>query len=233
MKFLRIIILINLVVLASCSGGSDNGNNPEDPILNPSAATLIFPENNKECTDGVVLNNTQSTINFQWNASENTDSYDIIITNLITNTSFTSTSNVNEKTLTLRRGTPFEWFIISKSSNSSNSATSAKYRFYNQGLGVENYAPFPAEASSPKRGSTIETGTTVTLQWSGADVDNDIESYEVFFGTETEPTTSLGTLTTNTVNATISSNLVYYWQVVTTDQKQNKSRSEVFQFKVE
>ena len=133
----------------------------------------------------------------------------------------------------MQRGTPYEWFVISKASGTNETATSAKFRFYNQGAGVENYAPFPAEALNPKRGSTIETGTTVTLQWSGADVDNDIESYEVFFGTETEPTTSLGTLTTNTVNATISSNLVYYWQVVTTDQKQNKSRSEVFQFKVE
>ncbi|WP_047416448.1 hypothetical protein [Cellulophaga sp. Hel_I_12] len=227
------LLLLIFILITSCGGSGGDDPNEATPVPNPSVATLLFPEDKKECTEGIVVNETQSTVNFQWTASENTDSYEVKLTNLNTNTSSTSTSNTNEKTISLQRGTPYEWFVISKASGTNETATSAKFRFYNQGAGVENYAPFPAEAINPKRGSTIETGTTVTLQWSGADVDNDIESYEVFFGTETEPTTSLGTLTTNTVNATISSNLVYYWQVVTTDQKQNKSRSEVFQFKVQ
>jgi len=229
----KLLVLFIFTLITSCGGSGGDDPMEPTPVPNPSVATLLFPEDKKECTEGIVVNETQSTVNFQWTASENTDSYEVKLTNLNTNTSSTSTSNTNEKIISLQRGTPYEWFVISKSNNSSATSSSAKFRFYNQGLGVENYAPFPAEASNPKRGSTIETATTVTLQWSGEDVDNDIESYEVFFGTETKPTTSLGTVTTNTVNAAISSNLVYYWQVITTDQQQNQSRSEVFQFKVQ
>ena len=234
MKFLRIIILTNLFVVASCSGGSDGGNNPAepDPVPNPSATTLIFPENNKECTEGFVLNGTQSAVTFQWNASQNTDSYNITVTNLNTNSSATSFSEVPEKTLTLLRGTPYEWFVISKSNGTSETAKSATFRFYNQGAGIENYAPFPANAISPKRGVTIANTTNVDLQWSGEDIDNDIENYEVLFGTDSNTLNSLGIITTNTVNVPVSSGTIYYWLVITKDNEGNTSKSEVFQFRV-
>jgi hypothetical protein len=230
MKSLYYTILLALIFLTSCGGES----NPEpDPIQNPSASTLIFPENNKECTEGSVLSELQSSVNFQWSASENTDSYSITVTNLNTNSSSTTTSSTTEKTITLQRGTPYEWFVTSKANGTAETAISSKFRFYNQGVGVENYAPFPAIAVTPARGITIAATANVTLQWIGEDVDNDIENYEVLFGTETNPVNSLGILTTNTVSVVTSSGTIYYWLVITNDQEGNKSRSEVFEFKVD
>lgn len=234
MRILNTTIGLGLFFLISCGGGSDGGGTPEpEPIPNPSASTLIFPENNKECTEGIVVSETQSTINFQWTASENTDSYVISVTNLNTNTSSNTTANSTEKTITLQRGTPYEWFITSKANGTTETASSAKFRFYNQGAGIENYAPFPAVAVSPARGITIAATANVTLQWIGEDVDNDIENYEVLFGMETNPINSLGILTTNTVNVAVSSGTVYYWLVITIDKEGNKSRSEVFEFRVD
>ncbi|SMC46903.1 hypothetical protein [Cellulophaga tyrosinoxydans] len=234
MKSLNYTILLALIFLTSCGGGSDGGSTTEpDPIPNPTAATLIFPENNKECTEGSVLNELQSSVNFQWSASENTDSYSLTVTNLNTNSSSTTTSSTTEKTITLQRGTPYEWFVTSKANGTAETAISSKFRFYNQGVGVENYAPFPAVAVSPKRGITLSTRTNVDLQWIGEDIDNDIASYEILFGTEIIPTNSLGSTTTNTMNTSVISGNVYYWVVITNDQEGNKSRSEVFEFKVD
>tara|TARA_R110000868_G_scaffold289544_5_gene549798 strand:- start:15201 stop:15902 length:702 start_codon:yes stop_codon:yes gene_type:complete len=232
MKTLYKIILVNLIFLASCGGSGSTPEPAPTPIPSPKASNLIFPENNKECTEGLVQGETQSTITFQWTSSENTDSYEINITNLNSNNTTKTTSNTNEKNITLERGTPYEWFVISKATGTTETSVSPTWRFYNQGLGIENYAPFPAQAINPKRGSTIGATASVTLEWSGEDIDNDIKNYEILFGTSANPTTSLGILTTNSITATVTSGLVYYWIVITTDNKENTSTSEVFEFKV-
>ena len=233
MKIAHIILLFSTLFILSCGGGSNGGENPDpEPIPDPSASTLIFPENNKECTEGTVINETQSSVTFQWTATENTDSYEIKLTNLNTDITFTSTSTTNQKEITLQRGTPYEWFVISKATATNETGTSAGFRFYNQGTGIENYAPFPAEATNPKRGANIASNSTVNLQWAGEDIDNDITSYEVLFGTETRPINSLGIVDTNTLVVAITSNTIYYWQIITIDRANNSSRSEIFEFRV-
>jgi hypothetical protein len=104
--------------------------------------------------------------------------------------------------------------------------------FYNEGPGIENYAPFPADVVAPKRGAQVENTGTVSLEWTGSDVDNDIDEYEVFFGTVNPPTNSLVTTTSTTTNTSVNANTVYYWYVVTTDVAGNTSTSETFEFKV-
>ena len=99
---------------------------------------------------------------------------------------------------------------------------------------IENYAPFPAIAITPQRGATITgTSSTVTLEWSTSDVDDDIVSYEILFDTVNEPTTSLGSTTNTTINASISTGNTYYWRVITKDSFDNTSNSELFEFRVE
>lgn len=215
------------------TGGGDDGDDDTPPTAAaPKAATLVFPDANTECNEGVVINDAQSEVDFKWDASADTDSYEVNILNLNTNQTKKSNSTTNSKVIAIDRGTPYEWFVISKATGTTETATSAKRRFYNQGAGVENYAPFPAEVVNPERGTTIATTTSVALEWTASDVDNDIESYEILFGTSTEPTTSLGTTTTNTMDATVASGSVYYWRVITTDSQGNSSDSEIFEFGV-
>lgn len=242
-----ISLFVSVLFLAGCSSsGSGDDDTPTPPsgggdddepieIMGPSAATLVFPEDNSECNTGVVNteDNTLSAVTFQWNASQNTDRYTITVTNLNTNTSNFANSDTNEVTVTIARGTPYSWSIISRGNATTETAESAVFRFYNEGPGIENYAPFPAEAVAPARGVNLPMSTaTITLEWSGSDVDNDITGYEVFFGTEENPTTSIGSGAETSIADVPVTTGTYYWTVVTTDSAGNTSTSEVFSFKI-
>lgn len=232
-KFYSFIILFLLV---ACGGESSTDGTPPPPVVAaPSAATLVFPADNTECNEGVIssTDETKSAVTFQWNESENTDSYEVNLRNINTNTSTKSNSTTNDATITIDRGTPYEWFVISKANGTNETASSAKAKFYNQGPGIENYAPFPAEAINPARGATIASASTVNLQWTASDIDDDIVGYSIFFGTDTDPTTEIGSTEESNLNASITSATTYYWRVLTTDSQNNTSTSEIFEFKVE
>ncbi len=225
-----------LAMAVACSGGGDGGGDTEPeptPVPAPSAATLVFPENNSECTEGEVLSEIQSLVRFQWNASQNTDSYQISLTNLETNTTALANSTTNEVELTLLRGVPYEWFVVSRANGTTETASSAVWRFYNAGPGISNYAPFPAEAVAPPRGATIDASATVTLQWSGNDVDNDIVSYDLYFGTSDPPDLFQADITGTSSEVSIATGQTYYWQVETKDSAGNRTNSELFVFRVE
>ncbi|MCE2613053.1 hypothetical protein LVD13_08730 [Flavobacteriaceae bacterium D16] len=234
---LRINILL-LAALTACGGSGDEpGTNSEpepDPIPVPSAATLIFPEDNSECTEGDIVNDSQSQVVFQWNESQNTDSYEVNLKDLSTDNFATTVSNTNSVRITLKRGNPYEWFVVSRANGTNETATSETWKFYNEGPGIENYAPFPAEAVSPERGASLSGITSVDLSWTGSDVDDDIVGYEVFLDTNTDPITSVGTSTEmNLAGVAVSAGNVYYWKVLTRDSQGNRSTSEVFQFRVD
>lgn len=234
MKILKITFAaLLLITLTACPGSKDDG--PGDGPLggDPGSVALVFPENNTECTEGKIESDTQSAITFQWQARENVDSYEVNIKNLEAGTSSKTVVNTNEADISLQRGVPYEWFVTSIVNGSEETANSETWRFYNQGSGTQNYAPFPAEAVHPLRGANVAAATTLDLQWKGSDVDNDISEYEVLFGTETVPTAALATTAESSANATIASGQTYYWRVVTKDGQGNTSRSDVFDFKVQ
>ncbi len=228
------LIAIAAFALSACGGGSnsDDGPDPTPEVPAPGAATLVFPDNNTECNEGVVLSETQSTVTFEWTASENTDTYEINLRNLNTNNIARTNSPINEAAITILRGTPYEWFVVSSANGTNVTSSSPTYRFFNQGPGIENYAPFPAEAVSPSRGATINNAGTVTLEWTASDVDNDIVSYDILFGTESTPTTSIGTVSETTLDASAMAGQVYFWRVITIDSENNSSQSEIFEFNV-
>ena len=230
-------ILMMAALMACSSGGDDPGPDPDpEPVqvAVPSAATLVFPDNNSECNEGVVINDTQSQVLFQWNSSQNTDSYEVNLKDLNTNNSSRTVSNTNSLNITLLRGNPYEWFVVSRANGTNETTSSATWRFYNEGPGVANYAPFPAVAVSPPRGATITSTGTVSLEWEGSDVDNDLVEYEVYFGTNTEADTLLETLADNTLETTVTTGqgIVYYWRVLSRDSAGNTSFSEIFEFRV-
>nr|WP_299344178.1 hypothetical protein [Allomuricauda sp.] len=244
MKSLNRIVFVPIAIICvlGCSSSSSNGddNPPTDddgPITSvspPTAASLVFPEDNTECNEGEIINETTSTVTFRWTASENTDTYTVSLTNLNTNETSTTSATTNEAPINLERGAPYEWFVISRANGSSETATSLAFRFYNEGPGVENYPPFPAEAVNPKRGENLNAATTnVRLEWSTSDIDGDVEAYEVFFGTDSASIPSLGTTNENSFSdILVTSGGTYFWYVISTDDQANSSTSEIFQFRV-
>jgi len=242
MKKWNALLLTGVLILmaAACGGsggGTDNGPSTDDDtgtVPDPTAATLVFPDNNETCNEGTALDDTRSTVTFQWNASQNTDRYRLTLRNLNTG----STSNVDatgtQIDITINRGTPYEWFVTSRANGTNATAQSATWRFYNEGPGITNYARFPAEAVAPARGATLVGVTSVDLSWTGSDVDDDIVDYEVFLDTNTDPSTSVGTTTASNIDGVaVSAGNTYYWKVVTRDSQSNSSTSEIFQFRVD
>jgi hypothetical protein len=202
--------------------------------LAPEKSTLVFPAQNQVCTQGAVVSATQSTITFKWNSAANAESYDLNLTNLFTGSTSTQTSNQAQMDITLARNTPYSWSIVSKSSKNTTTAQSDTWKFYNAGPGVVNYAPFPAEAVSPILGQTVTaTGGKITLSWTGSDADNDIVSYDVYFGTTTTPALYQANVTAMSVaNVTVTSGNTYYWKIITRDAQGNTSDAGIFSFKV-
>ncbi|VAV83197.1 hypothetical protein MNBD_BACTEROID02-1546 [hydrothermal vent metagenome] len=233
MKKLTIILVLTL--LYNCSSSSDDGGSTTPPVSQaPAIAVLTFPDNNQECNQGIEVNATQSSVTFTWNASANTDSYDIVLKNLDTNSILTFSSNTNDKAITIDKATPYSWYVVSKSITSTETAQSATWKFYNSGDPVESFAPFPADLIAPTMGANLNGITTVTLEWSGSDIDNDITGYDVFIDTTSPPTTQLGSnQTETTIDATVTAGNVYYWRVIITDSQGNNSESEIFSFRVD
>ena len=230
------IIKFSLIVFTSCAllscGGSDGDNSGGggEEIFDPTKASLIFPDNNEECTAGVVVSNTQAKVNFDWNKADHTNSYDLFIKNLNTNTTEEFSTSSDNLEVTIQRGTPYSWYVVSKSNETTTTATSETWKFYLAGEGVENYAPFPAELKTPTNGASIASAA-VTIEWAGGDVDNDIKEFDVYLDTNASPSTKLTTTSNEKLeNQSVAAGTTYYWKVVTHDDHGNTSTSEVYSF---
>jgi hypothetical protein len=237
-RLLFYVLASGVYLLASCSGGGDGDTTAEprsepEPVQVPSAASLIFPTNNSECNEGEIISNSQSRVLFQWNASRNTDNYQVNLTNLNTNSTSRIPSREPEAEITLLRGVPYEWFVVSLANGTNETASSPVWRFYNAGPGISNYAPFPAVALAPSRGATIPAAESVTLEWAASDIDDDISSYDLYFGTEDPPALLQEGLVETSFEAVITSGQTYYWEVETIDEAGNRTRSERFNFRVD
>jgi hypothetical protein len=222
-----------ILTLFGCSsgGGDDTGFDP-DTILPPEVAILITPEKDEECNQGNIVSDTQSMVSFQWNASANTVSYTHILKNLDTDVESEENTTSTSITLTIARNVPYSWKVISKSNKTTSTATSETWKFYNAGEGVDNYAPFPADLVAPTMGSKVPS--PVTLSWNGSDIDDDIVSYDVYIDTANPPTTLLENTTNSSIyNISLNADTVYYWRVITIDQRGSNSQSPVFEFRTE
>jgi hypothetical protein len=233
MNRLKIILPIYLflsIIIASCSSddSGDEGVNPVDP---PTAATLTFPENNTECNEGAIISDSETDVLFQWQDATNATSYILKVKNLNDGTSRTISTLSNEFLLRVSRSTPYSWSVISLASGTTETTESAVWKFYNSGLPQESHPPFPAEAISPQSGTSVNEGE-VSLEWEATDIDNDIVSYTVYLDSVTPPVAEIGSTSNTTINSNVTSGLVYYWKVVTTDQIGNTSDSQIFQFGV-
>lgn len=242
-KYLKNFISVFIIALIATACGSDDGGEvpppPPPPAPPPEAVTLIFPPNNTVCNQGEILSETQSIVTFEYSLAENTDTYEVNVINLNTNISQSLNSTTDELAITIERGTPYEWFVISRAEGTNETATSDSALFFNEGPGITNFSPFPAQAINPTRGVALPTTTTaVNLEWEANDTDgaDDIVGFEVFFGTSQTDPASLNPseLITETIisDVAVTSGITYFWQVITTDSHGNTSTSELFSFQV-
>ena len=204
-------------------------------VLNPTEVSLVFPENNSICTEGSVLSDTESEVTFEWSKAVTGDSYLVRLTDLSTGTTENIQSDALQMPIVLKRGNPYSWRVVTLMNASGNSAESETGSFYNAGPGVDSYVPFPATILSPEMAETFPANTSsVNLSWTGADLDNDILNYDVYFGTVSPPNLFLENYVENRLeDISVQSGNTYYWRILTRDTQGNASKTVIFTFEVE
>ena len=227
----KIVLLFGgfILLLSSCA--------PEDPIpVEPGVASLISPANNETCLDGTSLNDTQSNVSFSWSTASDALSYEVIISNLLTQTSQNFTTDTNQTTIALNKEEPYSWYVKSIGEEGSTPSESEQWKFYLAGDAVVNYAPFPTELISPRSGANItpDVNNLVTLNWKGSDVDEDLTRYEVYLD-QTNATTLISTLDFEANDTSreveVENNTTYYWKIIALDANGNQSNSGVYAFR--
>src|SRR6056300_228120 len=225
----KIVLLFGgfILLLSSCA---------KDPIpVEPGVATLLSPANDETCLDGTSLNDTQSNVDFSWSTATDAVSYEVVVTNLLTQSSQTFTAISNQTTLALTKAEPYSWRVRSIGEEGSTPSESEQWKFYLAGDAVVNYAPFPTELISPRSGANItpDINNLVILNWNGSDVDGDLESFKVYLDqndARTLNTTIPFQNNNNSIEVEVENNATYYWKVVAIDANGNQSSSGVYAF---
>jgi len=230
-----LLALFTFVFLMSCGGGDSAPTPTPAPVIKtPGKSILVAPLNAKTCEEGTNITATQSTVTFSWNSASDTESYELRITNLNTSEVITQTGiSTTSATVTLNRGIPYSWSITSKNKGATTTVSDI-WKFYLAGVGVTNYAPFPAAAVSPLPGTTVTpTNGKVTLTWDTSDVDGGTLTHTLYLDTvdgKQTPLAANSNLTVKTKEVSVAANTIYYWRVVTSDGS-NAATSIVYSFK--
>ena len=201
----------------------------------PEGVRLIFPENNSECIDGIVISQNSSEVLFQWQPADNASNYELAVSRI--------GSNIVERLLTantsasvvLDRGAPYSWSVTARNASGTEGPASDTWQFYNAGS-VLSYPPFPATILAPASGSSVVANSSgqITLEWGGADVDGDLAGYEIFFGTDAgnlQRIASPGSAQSS-LDVDVSSGAIYFWEVLSIDSEGNTSRSGIYSFRI-
>lgn len=203
----------------------------KDPIPTPEAALLLLPEADQSCLY-VSVDSAKARVTFSWELALHTDTYTINVVNLVTQELTSIRTEEITATLTLDRGTPYGWEVISSSEVSNKVTPSESRRFYLEGEKQFSYVPFPAKLVSPEMNEVVSLNNgSINLTWTGLDLDNDIDSYAVFLGTSEDDLAEIATgLVSPNHSVSLQSNTAYVWQVTTRDELNNVSTSPYFRF---
>lgn len=228
----KLFIFSIIVLLLGCEKDDPR---PETRQATLEAVTLVFPLKNSECNVGRDITDSTSTVRFEWRSALNADEYELVLTNLATDEVSNYTTAQDTIPIVLQRAMPYSWYVISRSSEADSAAQSSVWNFYNSGDGIQSYAPFPAEIITPKMSASITAPSgTITLDWEGNDVDDDIVGYDVYFGTTDPPSLFESDLSESDLNGVqVDPDVIYYWSVTTKDAFGHQSSTRVFQFVVE
>ena len=197
----------------------------KESIPEPEQVTLINPENNNTC----LFSNSNANfgdVEFSWTEAKHTDNYDLIIENQLTNLKNSRTINQTFARVTLERGAPYSWYVVSKSESTENIALSETRNFYLEGPSQLTHIPFPAKLISPLNESIINSGVIVTFQWEGYDLDGDIDNYDLIIeNTSNGEEIKYEKIESQNFEVELQIGNIYSWKITTRDKGNNLSSS--------
>ena len=222
--------LIISAFIISCAGSNSEDEIDLSVVENnvPSLPNLIAPENNVLCLNNEVL--------LKWQASEDADGDEINYTveisedNEFLKIDQTLITTSNFITVFLEKGKAYYWRVKASDKLNETKGYSVYFKFYTEGKAVQNYAPYLPELISPALNS-VQQSASVILKWNAVDVDNDVLSYDVYFGKENPPLQKVGSnQAASQLSVNVNSSTNYYWKVVVLDSKGGKTIGQVWNF---
>lgn len=197
----------------------------KESIPDPEQVTLINPENNNTC----LFSNSNANfgdVEFSWTEAKHTDNYDLIIENQLSNLKNSRTINQTFARVTLERGAPYSWYVVSKSESTENIALSETRNFYFEGPSQLTHTPFPAKLISPLNESIINSGVIVAFQWEGYDLDGDIDNYDLIIeNTSNGEEIKYEKIESQNFEVELQIGNIYSWKITTRDKENNLSSS--------
>ena len=224
---MRYIAFFLLSVFFSCG---------PDPIPVPEPSLLLAPSNLNTCNSATRINDLERQVRFQWTATLNTESYNLVVQNTLTGEQQTITTYLLTESIVLTSGTPYQWYVISKSSLTLAEGKSSIWHFYLEGNPQESHFPFPAILLVPSDESivSLNASNAFTFEWEGNDLDNDIQRYDFYLGTSSSSLNKeREAITSQQVTLVLIPNTIYFWQIISKDLQGNQSTSEIYQFQTQ
>ena len=128
----------------------------------------------------------------------------------------------------LTAGADYYWKIVAKD-NKNNSTPSPVWKFTTSA--TINQPPTQPSTPSPSN-NAIGITTSPTLSWTCSDPENDPLTYDIYFGTSSNPTTKVSPDQTGKSYSPIglTAGADYYWKIVAKDNKNNTTASPVWKF---
>lgn len=214
MKKLNIFYLMALTtVLLACEGKFVPSNSL-------GKLSLLLPENNKQCY-GTRLESNKIAVEFDWADVDRITSYTVNYVDGVTGESKVLTTTDSFISIELEPGTLYTW-NVSVTDDFGHTEKSEDFSFYTEGLADSNHVPFPADISLPDN-----VTNSINISWEGADLDNDIDYYQVFFSQENPPALFLDNTIEQSFNASVETGATYYLNIVTFDDNGNFSDSKL------
>lgn len=128
---------------------------------------------------------------------------------------------------TLLVETTYYWKIIAHDDH-SNSTTGDVWQFTTTGSG--NQPPNPPSNPNPTDNAT-SVSTNTNLSWECSDPDGDPLTYDVYFGTSSNPSlVNSGQSETTYDPGNLIECTLYYWKIVAHDDQGNSTTGEIWQF---
>jgi len=210
-----LLVLSGLFAMQSCK----KDESPTPTIYKAAVTTAPAP-----AVDAVVpFTASGQTIPLTWGGDATSGSWDVYFGGTSTPPKV-ATVSTNAYTATVTKGGTYYWQVITVDANNVKS-TSEVWSF--------EVNSNPAVPSTPKPVvNAINVSCNPTLTWVDTDPEGDDLTYDLYLGKTATPGIAASGLTaaTYTSVATLTPNVVYYWQIVAHDPYGGISTSPVWKF---
>ena len=127
--------------------------------------------------------------------------------------------------------TEYNWFVNVTDSDDGKGWTNETFTFTT--LSPDNHPPYEPSNPDPEDGA-IDVSIDTTLSWTGGDPDGNPLTYDIYFGTNSQPPqVASGESDTSYDPETLEYDTKYYWKIIAWDNQSESTEGDIWEFTTE